>query len=143
MLDAALAWGIVLTTYLPVQGAKQVQAGPHGHSALFIFVMPPSMEELEKRLRGRGTEAEEKIQRRLANARMEVEAAKEPDFVSKIIVNNDVDTAVGELEAAIAAHLPELNIVPTATAEKTTAQDVLTVPGASSHLHRSKQDSNT
>lgn len=97
-----------------VKGAKQVRAGPHGNSTLFVFVMPPSMEELEHRLRGRGTEAEEKIQRRLANAHKELAAAEDPGFVSKVIVNKDLDTAVAELEAAVAAHLPELNITPSA-----------------------------
>lgn len=68
------------------------------------------MEVLEQRLRGRGTEAEEKIQRRLTNARVELSASQEPGFVSKVIVNKELDTAVGELEAAVAAHLPELII---------------------------------
>lgn len=43
-----------------------------GLNAIFVFVAPPSIEELEKRLRGRGTESEEQIQRRLTNAKEEI-----------------------------------------------------------------------
>jgi guanylate kinase len=70
------------------------------------------MEELEQRLRCRGTEAEDKVQCRLKNAQKELEAVDEPGFVSRVIVNKDLDIAVAELEGAIAAHLPEVNIEP-------------------------------
>ena len=93
-----------------MQGARQVRAGPHGGAALFVFIAPPSMKELEQRLRGRGTEAEEKVQLRLANACAEMEASQEPGLMQRVIVNRDLNAAVGELEAAVAAHLPELNI---------------------------------
>ncbi len=60
-----------------VRGAQAFTA-PHlqvrraGLNAIFVFVAPPSIEELEKRLRGRGTESEEQIQRRLSNAKEEI-----------------------------------------------------------------------
>ena len=88
------------------QGAMQVRAGPHGSSGLFVFIAPPSMEALEQRLRGRGTEAEETVQLRLTNARAELDASKKPGFVDEVIVNEDLDTAVAQLEAVVGSKLP-------------------------------------
>jgi guanylate kinase len=79
---------------IEVEGARQVRRSfPVG---LQIFVAPPSFEELERRIRGRGTEAEEAIQRRLARAREELAAATEFDAV---LVNGDLEAAGHELEA--------------------------------------------
>jgi guanylate kinase len=64
--------------------------GPH---ALAMFVQAPSIEELEKRLRGRGTDSEEKIAERLAKASLEIERATEFD---NIIVNDDLERAKKE-----------------------------------------------
>jgi Guanylate kinase/Dpy-30 motif len=97
-----------------LQGARQIRAGAHGARTLFVFIAPPSMEELERRLRGRGTEAEEKVQRRLANAEAELAAAREPGFVDHVIVNDALDAAVAALQAAVSAHLPELRLAPSA-----------------------------
>ena len=63
--------------------------------AIQRFLAPPSVEELEKRIRGRGTEAEEAIQRRLKRAQDELAAQTEFDAV---IVNDDLETALAELE---------------------------------------------
>ena len=63
--------------------------------AIQLFLSPPSVEELEKRIRGRGTEAEEAIQRRLKRAQDELAAQTEFDAV---IVNDDLETALAELE---------------------------------------------
>ena len=59
-----------------------------------IFILPPSMQELEKRLRGRGQDAESVIQRRLANAEAELAHANEFKYA---IINKDFDTAKAEL----------------------------------------------
>lgn len=56
------------------------------------------MEELERRLRGRGTETEESIQKRLAQAEKELEYANTPGVHDKIIVNDDLDKAFRELD---------------------------------------------
>jgi guanylate kinase len=72
--------------------------------AKFIFVEPPSVEELEKRLRGRGTEDEEAVQKRLSQARKELDFAKTGVF-DKIIVNDDLDRAYKELDEYIMAQL--------------------------------------
>ena len=65
--------------------------------AQFIFLAPPSWEELERRLVGRGTEGPEERERRLATAPREMEAASEFDHV---VINDDVDRAVSELAGA-------------------------------------------
>ena len=83
---------------IDVQGAAQLRALCSDSSEFceaceFIFIMPPSFEELERRLRARGTETEESILRRLANAKGEMEHAHEYDH---IIVNDDLARAVKE-----------------------------------------------
>lgn len=65
-----------------------------------IFILPPSMEELESRLRGRGTETEEKVQKRLAQAKEEIGRAGEFEY---LVTNGDIDTAAGEIVAIITA----------------------------------------
>jgi len=80
------------------QGAQQVRE--RFHDAIGIFVMPPSMAELENRLRKRGLDSEEVIQRRVAAALGEMRHVGEFDFV---IINNDLQFALGELRAAVLA----------------------------------------
>ena len=63
-----------------------------------IFILPPSMQVLEKRLRGRGTEEEATIQQRLAKAREEIPHAKEYDYV---VFNDRLEDAVSDLRAII------------------------------------------
>lgn len=69
-----------------------------GDDAATIFILPPSMEELEQRLRGRGTETEEKIQLRLAQAKNEIKRAGEFEY---IITNDDLERAAGDILAII------------------------------------------
>lgn len=66
--------------------------------SVLIFIAPPSLEELESRLRGRHTETEEAIQKRLASIKLEIENSKKFDYV---IVNDTVQNAVGKLESII------------------------------------------
>jgi len=70
----------------------------YGEEALAIFVMPPSIEELKKRLKGRGTETEESFNKRINKAEQEMEYAKGFDVV---IINDDLNTAVKETIEAI------------------------------------------
>ena len=69
-----------------------------GDDAVTIFILPPSMEVLESRLRGRGTETEEKIQLRLEQARNEIKRAGEFEY---IITNDDLERAAGDILAII------------------------------------------
>lgn len=70
----------------------------YGERALSIFVQPPSIEELSRRLHGRGTDTEEVIQTRLAKAEYELTFA--PQF-DRIIVNDDLETAKAEVLAVV------------------------------------------
>lgn len=69
-----------------------------GDAALAIFVQPPSYEELEKRLRHRSTETEDKIQQRMAKARKELSSA--PDF-DYILVNDDLEKAISKARSLV------------------------------------------
>lgn len=81
---------------IEVQGAKQVmEIQP---DAVTIFIVPPSLEELERRLRGRGTDSEEKLIKRLARAELELE---ERHAYNHVVVNDDVTRAAEEIIAII------------------------------------------
>lgn len=80
------------------QGAQQVRARLAG--TVGIFILPPSLAELERRLRARGTDSETVIQRRLAAALGEMRHVDEFDFV---IINNDLQEALRDLVAAVRA----------------------------------------
>jgi guanylate kinase len=87
--------GVILV--IDVQGAARVRE-LCGADCLTVFVRPPSFEELEARLRGRGDLTEERVARRLATAREELARAGEFDAV---VVNADLSLAVKELEQII------------------------------------------
>lgn len=86
----------VVVLDIEMEGVKQVKAT--GVPARYVFIAPPGMEELEKRLRGRGTEKEESIQKRLAQAKVELEYSKTPGAHDLIIVNDDLEKAYKALE---------------------------------------------
>ena len=75
-----------------------------GDDALAIFVMPPSIEVLEQRLRSRGTESEESIQKRLGRSAKELDEAPRFDVT---IVNDDLDRAVEQTKRTIEAFLKD------------------------------------
>ena len=77
---------------IEVQGARQVMT--REPDSITIFIVPPDMEELENRLRGRGTDSEEKLTARLERARMELEEKSRYDH---IVVNDDVTRAANEI----------------------------------------------
>lgn len=80
---------------IEMEGVKQVKKTDL--NARFLFLSPPSIEELEKRLSGRGTETEDSLRQRLAQAENEMEFAKLPGSHDKTIVNEKLDTAYAEL----------------------------------------------
>ena len=95
-VEKALAEGRAALLEIDLQGARQVRSTMPG--ARFVFLAPPSWEELVRRLVGRGTESEEERERRLATAREELAAEAEFDVT---IVNDDVTRATDELIAAM------------------------------------------
>ena len=97
-LDQALKDGLNVLLDIEVQGAAQVLA--KRADAISVFLCPPSLKALENRLRGRGTDSEEKILQRLLTARGEYKKAVNNSY---IVVNDDADIAAGELDAIITA----------------------------------------
>jgi guanylate kinase len=83
---------------IDVQGARQVKA--HGMDHTSIFVLPPSFDVLERRLRGRSKDTEEQMQRRLDTARAEASSYKDYDYV---VVNDELEPTVVRLQEIIAA----------------------------------------
>lgn len=80
---------------IEMEGVKQVKLTDL--NARFLFLAPPSLEVLEQRLRGRGTETEESLQKRLTQAQNELEYAKLPEAHDRIVVNDDLEKAYVEL----------------------------------------------
>jgi guanylate kinase len=89
--------GKVVVFDVDVVGALNLKK-QFGARALALFVQAPSVEILEQRLRGRGTDSEEKIQQRVAKATIEM--ARAPEF-DKVVVNDDLDTAKAEALAIL------------------------------------------
>lgn len=92
-VDKKLAEGKNLILEIDTKGALQVKSIMP--VAVLIFILPPSMEELESRLRGRHTETEEAIQKRLETVKLEMENAKQFDYK---VVNDSIDNALVRLE---------------------------------------------
>ncbi|MBW4095026.1 MAG: guanylate kinase [Acidobacteria bacterium] len=91
-VDAAIADGKSVLLEIDLQGARQVKAAVP--DARFVFLAPPSWDEMVRRLVGRGTETPEEQQQRLETAKLELAAEKEFDHT---IVNDDVQRAADEL----------------------------------------------
>jgi guanylate kinase len=81
---------------IELEGARQIRSS--FPQALQLFVLPPSLNELENRIRQRGKDSNEAIKRRLARAQVEIDAAAEFDLQ---IINDDLETALQQLEQAI------------------------------------------
>jgi guanylate kinase len=96
-LEDALRAGRTMFLDIDVQGAEQINA--RYPEAISIFVLPPSPEELERRLRGRRTDDPGAVARRLKTAREEI--ARQAEFDHRV-VNDDLEMAVAEVEGIIA-----------------------------------------
>lgn len=93
---ATMAQGRDVLLELDVQGARQVrEAVPH---AVLVLLEPPSIDELERRLRARGTEAEDVLARRLSKAEWEL---GERGLFDQVVVNDDAEEAAAEVAAII------------------------------------------
>jgi guanylate kinase len=97
-LDEAKRKGLDLVLEIDVQGAEQVKR--ELPASVAIFILPPARVELERRLRSRGQDSEEEIQRRLERARQEIQRYTEYDF---LVVNDEVGRAGGEVQAITVA----------------------------------------
>jgi guanylate kinase len=101
-----LAKGVDLVLVIDVQGARQVRLSRK--DVVGVFVLPPSFEILEQRLRGRSKDPEEAMQRRLQTARDEVAAFVEYEYV---IVNDELEACVERLKAIVLAERAKLRYV--------------------------------
>lgn len=97
-LSAIVDKGNIAVLKIDVQGALSVM--PKIPGAISIFLMPPTMEELERRLRNRDTESDSQIRTRIRNAKKEIAAAVH--YTAKV-VNDDVARAVSEIEMLVGA----------------------------------------
>ena len=88
--------GHICVLDIEMEGVKQVKRTDL--NARFLFLSPPSLEALEKRLRGRGTDSEEAVLKRLKQAEAEMAFAKEEGVHDKIVVNDDLETAYNEVD---------------------------------------------
>lgn len=97
-VDEAMDQGRDVLLDIEIQGAEQIHR--KRPEAVRIYIAPPSWEELERRLTGRGTEDGEKIRSRLARGREEFAAARDFDY---LVINDTVDHAVAEIRAIMTA----------------------------------------
>ncbi len=97
-LEQRMQEGCDMLLEIDWQGAQQMRR--QFPEAVSVFILPPSIAELEQRLRVRGADSEDVIARRVAGALGEMRHVDEFDFV---IINNDLDVALGELKAAVRA----------------------------------------
>lgn len=98
-VEAALAAGRDVVFDIDWQGHRQMRAALPG-DVVGLFILPPSRAELERRLRGRGTDSEETVAKRMAHAWDEISHAAEFDHV---LVNDDFDAALAGVRAVLAA----------------------------------------
>jgi len=98
-VENALGQRLDIILEIDVQGAFQIREKMP--ESILIFVSPPSLDELERRLRERGTESENMLALRLKNARLEMNRTGEYDYV---IINDDAERASAELKRIILAY---------------------------------------
>lgn len=97
-LDEKLSAGVDVVLEIDIQGALNVkEVYPEG---IFIFILPPSMTELRKRITGRGSETEESLKLRLSQTLKEVSYIDKYDYC---VVNDDLDEAVARVKAIVFA----------------------------------------
>ncbi|KAF2149515.1 guanylate kinase [Myriangium duriaei CBS 260.36] len=94
--DVAKEGGKTCILDIEMEGVKQVKKSHL--DARFLFLQPPSLEVLEKRLRGRGTDSEDAVKQRLQQAEKELEFAKTGGVHDQVIVNDDLEKAWAEFE---------------------------------------------
>jgi guanylate kinase len=94
---------------IDIQGVMKVKQS--SLKPIYLFIAPPSMEELEKRLRGRGTETEEAIQKRLGNAKKELDYGQQSGNFDRIFVNADLKATFEDMVSAFKEWYPELDEV--------------------------------
>ncbi|CAG0919552.1 unnamed protein product [Notodromas monacha] len=108
-VHSVLSCGKLCLLDIDIQGAKQLKlvADEFVPPPAFVFISPPSLETLEKRLRSRGTDSDDAIERRLAVARAEMDYGTEPGNFDLLVVNDDLETAYEEFKEFVFTLLPQ------------------------------------
>ncbi|XP_031419170.1 guanylate kinase isoform X1 [Clupea harengus] len=104
------AKNLICVLDIDMQGVKNIKRTDL--NPIYISIQPPSMQELEKRLKDRKTESDESLKKRLQAASVDMELSKEPGLFDVVILNNDLDEAYGKLKEAL---LEEIKIVKNTT----------------------------
>lgn len=92
---------------IDVQGVRNVKESTL--DAIYIFIAPPSIDELERRLRGRGTEKEEAVVKRLANSKAELDYGMGDGNFDRVFVNDDLEKTFADLLEQFVKWYPQLN----------------------------------
>ncbi|XP_076149594.1 guanylate kinase isoform X1 [Alosa pseudoharengus] len=98
-VQAVQAKNLICILDIDMQGVKNIKRTDL--NPIYISIQPPSMQELEKRLRDRKTESEESLQKRLKAAFVDMELSKEDGLFDVVIVNNDLNEAYGNLKETL------------------------------------------
>lgn len=112
VLDDVILKGVDVILDIDTQGAKQIKL--KYDAAVFIFIMPPSLEILEERLRNRKSDHEEEIKKRMRRARQEI---KDFNMYDYLIVNRDFDRALAEIRSIVTAERCKTRLADTAWIE--------------------------
>ena len=99
-VEAAVAGGESIVLDIDVQGAEQVRAAWPG--CVSVFVLPPSFDALAERLRARGTDSNEVVERRIAEAHVQISRCDEFDY---LVVNDDLSAAQDQFQAILIAEM--------------------------------------
>jgi len=102
--------GLICVLDIDIQGLESVKKSKLNPRS--VYIAPPSFDELERRLRGRGTETEESITKRLNNAKGEMDFLSGPGTVDCTIVNDDLDEAFNKLVQQVVKWYPHLAALP-------------------------------
>lgn len=105
-MESVKSKGKICILDIDVQGVRNVKKS--SLSPRYVFIAPPSMEVLESRLRSRGTEKEEDIVKRIANAAAELEYGNTEGNMDRIFVNDDLETTFGEVVSCFKEWYPTL-----------------------------------
>ena len=105
-ISAVRTAGKVCVLDIDVRGVKKIKAT--NIAPRYIFIKPPSLEELESRLRDRSSESEEDLSRRLENAVAEIEFGTRAGNFHKVLVNDDIETCYAELQHVLLEWYPHL-----------------------------------
>ncbi|KAF4655414.1 guanylate kinase [Perkinsus chesapeaki] len=106
-----LAHGEICILDIDVQGVESIKSSKDlGFNPAYVFISPPSLQVLEKRLRDRNTETEEAIQKRLTTARKEMTYRDRPRFWDLVLINDDLDKCYSKLKAFVESHCDWLNM---------------------------------